>query len=287
MSTNKLKQKVATPPEAAAESVAPAATNFTIPPSEAPINPEQAEGRAIRPSVMPITPAPETPAGPVVVPQGMSADEANTRFGDSFGVDWRYAREGEETPVTCDPPAPEAPAVVTEGIPGDQTPPPVASPPVGYREATEDRELPVLLSVEERDAAGDNLAHLVDEIDELKRKKAAMASSYKGQIDECEEQQLKLAHLIQEGSENRKVMCQWNFEMAGIDDATGTAIYHPEKKTLVRTDTGEVVEVVDMTERDYQMKELALGETAEVASDELPAITASPDGLAEQPKEAR
>ena len=144
-----------------------------------------------------------------------------------------------------------------------------------YREVTETRDLKSVLNQNERNELANEGARLVVEIAELESQKKSTASSFKSRIEAKETRQLEISRLIQDGYEERPALCQWLFETAGIDNKTGEPIYHPEKKTLVRVDTREIVEIVAMREADYENKELAIADepppappapTAEAAS---------------------
>ena len=68
---------------------------------------------------------------------------------------------------------------------------------------------------------------------------------------QCE--QNKYSNIVSDGKEERSVECRWIYECSGIDSHSGKEIYHPEKKTLIRLDTGKVVEVRDILQDERQM----------------------------------
>lgn len=158
---------------------------------------------------------------------------------------------------------------------------PLASPLVSYPETTETRTLKVILPDKEKNEASMESARLVREISAIEDQKKASASSYKARIEEKQARQNYLAGLVIEGWEERSVKCRWCFECSGID-VNGREIYHPNQKALIRCDTNEVVEVVAMTEADFESKELALGgDNQSAETDSKEAETPTDEGLAE------
>ena len=144
------------------------------------------------------------------------------------------------------------------------TPEPI---PTAYREVTENRALKVILSQKEREEHTQELARSIGDITNLEEDKKASASRYKAQIEEKQARQNRLSTLIQHGWDERSVKCAWHFETSG-KDADGNIIYHPEHKSLIREDTGEVVEVKPMSEADFENKELALLPASSEESDD-------------------
>jgi hypothetical protein len=136
-----------------------------------------------------------------------------------------------------------------------------------YPEVTETRTLKTVLDAKEITDASMENARLVREIGALEDAKKASASSYKARIEEKQARQGYLSGLVIEGWEDRQQKCYWIFETAG-KDASGELIPHPENKTLIRQDTGEVVEVAKMTQNDFDSKELPLGDVAEGIDEE-------------------
>lgn len=153
-------------------------------------------------------------------------------------------------------------------MPKNAAPEPPATPPLAvWREVTENRVLKTTLKPKEIEECSQELARTVGEIARLDDDKKASASRYKGMIEEKQARQGHLATLIRDKWEDRSQKCKWEFECAG-KDADGALIFHPEKKALIRIDSGEVVEVVTMTEQDQQNRELPLGEAQPPADEE-------------------
>ena len=149
----------------------------------------------------------------------------------------------------------------TKNKTADETKPdpaPVAAVPTAYRECLESRTLKVVISPREHDDNTQELARTIREVSQLEEDKKASAGNYKAKIEEKQARQSRLSRLITDKWDERSTKCHWHFESAGKNTETGELIYHPENKTLIRDDTGEVVEVVAMTKADFEMKELAL-----------------------------
>jgi hypothetical protein len=81
--------------------------------------------------------------------------------------------------------------------------------------------------------------------------KKASASNFKAQLDSLEERMSQYAAVLAAGGERRTVPCRWIFETSGRD-SDGEWVRHAEYKSLVREDTGEVVETVRISEDDRQ-----------------------------------
>lgn len=126
-------------------------------------------------------------------------------------------------------------------------------PKYDWPESTEKRCLRCDVSPKEATDYGREQSELIKEIDRLEEAKKASASQYKAQIDEKGARARRLAAYITDGWQEKDVQCEWWFECAGIDNQTGERIYHPEKKALVRMDTYEVVEVLEITNDERQM----------------------------------
>ena len=141
-------------------------------------------------------------------------------------------------------------------VPFDETPPPLSL----YPEVSEPRALKVILDAKEREALTQELARSIGEIAQLEDEKKSSASNFKYKIEEKQSRQGRLSLLITDGYEQRSVESKWEFETSGVDES-GKPIHHPEFKTLFRSDTGEVVEVMAMTDYDFERRELALGNT--------------------------
>jgi len=101
---------------------------------------------------------------------------------------------------------------------------------------TVQRELPVQLSEGELLKAGDRMADIELEIDGLKDDRKELNR----QIKDREKDRNDLAKKIDLGTEGRLVDCHW------LEDLNQNV------KTLVRDDTGEVVDTVAMTAADRQ-----------------------------------
>lgn len=116
---------------------------------------------------------------------------------------------------------------------------------------TEVRNLEVILQQHERlDLAMENSRHGLEK-DQLEDNKKAAASRYKAQIEEVEATIRRNNTIISSGRREKDLKCEWLYEVAGFD-SDGNQIEHPDKKTLIRLDNGEVVEIRDITENERQ-----------------------------------
>ncbi|MES2706101.1 MAG: hypothetical protein V4726_05795 [Verrucomicrobiota bacterium] len=148
---------------------------------------------------------------------------------------------------------------------------------INWNEKTETREIGVPLTKEEISQAANLLADTVTEIRELEAAKKASADHYKGLITDQEKIQNRQSDLIRRGTEAKPVPCRWMWEIAGRDD-TGAFIRDGNYKTLIRLDTGGVVETKPITADERQMG-LPLEEAAAPAEEE-PEISESAVGAA-------
>jgi len=170
----------------------------------------------------------------------------------------------QESPADTEPTG-DLPIVPIENADTEAQPEGIAS--TAFREVSEHRELLVQLSTEERETFVHRLVEIPREIDSLKEDKKASANSFKTRIETLEKEQRETGILVEDGGRLLPVRCEWRFKTAGVDSVTGEPIHHPEKKTLVRCDTGAVVEVVDMKSADYDHLELNLGDLNEKIGD--------------------
>lgn len=122
-----------------------------------------------------------------------------------------------------------------------------------WPDSTEHRSLRCDLSVQEAAVYGKEQSELIQEVERLEDQKKASASHYKSLVEEKSARARRLAGYITSGWQEKTVPCHWVFEAAGCDGSDGSVIYHPEKKTLVRDDTGEVVEIREITNEERQM----------------------------------
>lgn len=97
------------------------------------------------------------------------------------------------------------------------------------------RILPIQLDEEELIKIGNELSQIQIAKEQLETEKAATVKGYNDQIKEKEVIISSLAHQINAGTKDEEVECYWTND-------------EPEagKKSLIRYDTGEIVEVKDM-----------------------------------------
>jgi hypothetical protein len=120
-----------------------------------------------------------------------------------------------------------------------------------WPENKEKRILEVQLLSQERLAIAEENARLGNEKDQLEDNKKAAASRYKAQIEDVEARIRLNNTYVSTGRRDKEVTCEWLYEVAGFD-SSGCLIEHADKKTLVRTDTGESVEIRDISENERQ-----------------------------------
>lgn len=119
----------------------------------------------------------------------------------------------------------------------------------------------------------------------IKSEAKSSADAYKARMEEQQSTVNRSKTLIDRGHEDRQVECIWVYETAGVD-SEGRVIIDPERRTLVRLDTGGVVrderipeedrqymlfpdepEAESQTEEDFPLHEAAAMESANAADD--------------------
>lgn len=136
-----------------------------------------------------------------------------------------------------------------------------APPSFNWPESTQKKHLRCELNNIDRLAYCDESAVLVEQIEQLEDQKKASASQYKSYIEEKAARLSRVSSYVRNGWEEREVSCYWIYECSGLE-SDGTPIYHPEKKTLVRDDTGEAVEIREITQEERQLALPLEGEPA-------------------------
>lgn len=114
------------------------------------------------------------------------------------------------------------------------------------------KELPVPVPEEELAKYAQEMARIHGTWVKTKLDAKAFAKSCKNVTDECEERELEIAEIINAGTELRPVTVFWSYDFT----------HHV--KRLVRSDTREVVEEVNLEPEDYQT-DLPLFDTVEEA----------------------
>lgn len=196
----------------------------------------------------------------------------------------------EGDPPPAEPPQPEP---TPSPAPPTHEPPPAmpATPPLPpekrithYREETCTRYLKVPFADSERETHAKQLAETFDQISAVEADKKAATSEFNHRIEEVEARQKRLSGFVRDGYRQSEVNCKWHFERAGVDSNTKELIYHPNMKTLLREDNGEVVEVIPMAQTDYQKEELS-EEVARTASPPVPTPEPQPPTHTPPPSE--
>lgn len=127
------------------------------------------------------------------------------------------------------------------------------APRYDWPQSIEPRPLFVTLAPREMEVAAQELAATIPKILTLEHNAKQSANQWKATIDGVRCNQSRLSTIVQERREERPVDCEWIFECCGVDSVTGERMYHPEKKTLFRTDTWEALETRDITSDERQM----------------------------------
>ena len=127
-----------------------------------------------------------------------------------------------------------------------------------WPESTEVRELDTDLNDEQLVERGLSLVMHLGEAESLANQKKSSAERFKVLIEEQQEVIDTLSLAIRAKKDRIKTPCRWVFQSNGYD-ADGALLFHSELKTLVREDTGAVVEIKPITADDRQLH-LALGD---------------------------
>lgn len=132
---------------------------------------------------------------------------------------------------------------------------------------TETRSITVPLTEEDLAGKAAEMTEIILERDRTKLRAKNAASAFKAEVEELDERLGTIAHKIDSGGDEKSVACTWVFETFGKDTekysrhfpempVTTTEnglIFHPEYKTLVRDDNGDVVETALITNHERQM----------------------------------
>lgn len=120
-----------------------------------------------------------------------------------------------------------------------------------WPEVTETRELIIKFSPEDEHALLKKIADKVGERDSKETAKSAMTAQFNGEIKRLDKEISELSTEARVGGGTSDVACRWVFETAGANEA-GELIPDASHKTLVRIDTGKVVQVSKLTTEDRQ-----------------------------------
>jgi hypothetical protein len=195
--------------------------------------------------------------------------------------------EIESMSTDPEPAAPDMDAIIDEAtasLPAVITLEPWDSPKIqsfqlNWQGKEETREIGVPLTREEIQDHATKLADTVTTIQELEDEKKINADRINAQIKEQEKIQNRVSALIRQGHNTKPVPCIWLFELAGRNDS-GAFIRDPCYKTIIRKDTGAVIEVKPITHEERQMS-LPLEEEEGFSLDgdlpPAPAVTEVPD----------
>ena len=155
------------------------------------------------------------------------------------------------------------PEVMLEAPAAEQPP---AETPVrlDWPEATEVRPLDTDLSDEQLVERGMSLVMHLGEAESLANQKKSSAERFKVLIEEQQEIIDTLSLTIRAKKDRVETLCRWHFQTNGVNEI-GELLFHSELKTLVRDDTGAVVEIKPITADDRQLH-LQLGEVESLDS---------------------
>lgn len=141
---------------------------------------------------------------------------------------------------------------------------PEEKPEWTWPESVEKRSLIVKFEDHDRSEIAIEMGLLVGRKNAVEDQKKTYTSQCKAQIDAIDADLSRHSHALRDGGEYRPVDCRWHFETAG-KDANGELVPNPESKTLVRIDTGDVVQVTPITDKDRQTEMPLADEEQEAA----------------------
>lgn len=113
--------------------------------------------------------------------------------------------------------------------------------------------LKVVLTEQESLNYGKESARMLEEKTAFEEQLQEIKDSYKGKLSACDALIHKNARLINSGYEYRSVDCEWRYN------------WKDSKKTLIRNDTGEVINEVDIENHERQEGFVGEKEPAEAA----------------------
>lgn len=138
-------------------------------------------------------------------------------------------------------------------------------PPLAKRTEDTIEYLPVRYTGPERLDLAEQLARASQAKGDAEDQKKAQDAEYKEQLEGLNLAIKRLSRKLTSGHEMRNVPCKWILE-----DPT------PKEKTLVRLDTGEIVRVIPMQDRDFQ--ETLPGVKSDAPLGEALVLEPPPDG---------
>lgn len=102
-----------------------------------------------------------------------------------------------------------------------------------------ERILPCALNQDDLNEVSKQLAANIETLNQERETFKGIAADYRARFRAFEDEQLKMSRIIETEREDRTVICEWHFDNPEIG-----------LKTLIRTDTGETVQVDSMSEND-------------------------------------
>ena len=152
-----------------------------------------------------------------------------------------------------------------------------------WPEATETRELTIKLDAPARVGVMMEYFEQQGRVVGLEIEKKAKAKEFDNKIAEAEKILADFEESAKTATKRDSVLCVWRFETNGLD-VNGAGIYHSGTKTLVRSDTGEVVEIKPISQEDRQMTMPLTDEEQQAAN--IEALKAAGWTLAEAPADS-
>lgn len=152
-----------------------------------------------------------------------------------------------------------------------------------WPEATETRELTVKLSDEERIQSGLDLVEQMNKTTAITAEKKHAMKQFSIRIDKSKEAETRISEAVTSGIGRRQINCRWLWQTNAFD-ASGNAIFHSEMKTLVREDTGEVVECKPIVFEDREL--FAPASAEELLEVNMTALTDAGFSLIETPDDS-
>lgn len=148
--------------------------------------------------------------------------------------------------------------------PAAEQPPTETPVRLDWPEATEVRPLDTDLNDDQIVTKARELVDSIRKVEALADQKKANAEHFKALIEDEEKRKDELQNIVKSGKDRTDTICRWHFQTNGINEL-GELLFHSELKTLVREDTGAVVEIKPITADDRQLH-LQLGEVESLDS---------------------
>jgi len=173
---------------------------------------------------------------------------AKKKHNDNAPEDTLDAPAFDEQPAPFSEPAPEL-SPREKALQGLPPLPPTSWP---WPQSTERQSLVVKFTDHDRSEIARKFATIQQMKEGIEEEKKLQAKAHQQRIDSLEAEISRMAASIKQDGENRNVECVWFYEVSGLD-SDGQWVANPEYKTLVRTDTLEIVTTRKIDDEERQM----------------------------------